>query len=161
VLALALDLGVVSVATRQITTHYQIFSLVKISKIELYAILRRVRPEANAKRRARRRGRSPRAIRYASEQISEDISVWRRLRGLTQAQLADRAGVGRVTVARLEKGDGGASLESLLRVLRALGVLDPVLRALDPYESDVGRLRADEALPQRIRPRDLTDLGDE
>jgi len=103
------------------------------------------------------RGRAPRAIRYASDRISEYISVWRRLRGLTQAQLADRSGVGRATVARLESGDGGASLDSLLKILRALGVLEPVLRALDPYESDIGRLRANEKLPKRIRPRDLTD----
>ena len=26
------------------------------------------------------------------------------------------------------------------------------MRALDPYESDVGRLRSDEELPQRVRP---------
>ena len=43
-----------------------------------------------------------------------------------------------------------------LRIFRALGVLDSVPRALDPYETEVGRLRADEQLPQRVRPRDLT-----
>jgi hypothetical protein len=45
-------------------------------------------------------------------------------------------------------------------VLRALGLMDALPRALDPYESDVGRLRADEQLPQRVRPRDLTGGGD-
>jgi transcriptional regulator with XRE-family HTH domain len=86
---------------------------------------------------------------------AESLGGWRRLRGLTQAQLADRAGVSESTVYRLERGDGGVSVENLLRVLRALGLLDALPRALDPYESDLGRLRADEQLPRRVRPRNL------
>jgi transcriptional regulator with XRE-family HTH domain len=86
--------------------------------------------------------------------------VWRKLRGLTQAQLADRAGVSRDTLVRLEGGDGGVSFENLLRILRGLGVLDSVHRALDPYESDIGRLRSEERLPQRVRPRSLTGRDD-
>jgi transcriptional regulator with XRE-family HTH domain len=88
--------------------------------------------------------------------VAEDLTTWRRLRSLTQAQLADRAGVSRETLSRLENGDGGVGLENVLRVLRALGITDGVLRALDPYESDVGRLRSAEALPERVRTRDLT-----
>jgi len=57
---------------------------------------------------------------------------------------------------RLENADGGITLENVLRILRALGVLDSLSRALDPYETDVGRLRADEQLPQRVRPKNLT-----
>lgn len=79
---------------------------------------------------------------------------------LTQAQLADRAGVSRATLLRLENGDGGVSIENLLRILRALGLLDNVPRALDPYETDIGRLRSDEHLPQRVRTRSLTGRGD-
>lgn len=86
--------------------------------------------------------------------------TWRKLRGLTQQQVVKRAGVSHTTVRRLEHGEGGVSVENLLRVLRALGVLDAVPRALDPYESDVGRLRADERLPQRVRSKDLTGGSD-
>lgn len=39
----------------------------------------------------------------------------------------------------------------LLGVLRALGQLDALGKALDPYETDFGRARADQALPQRVR----------
>jgi transcriptional regulator with XRE-family HTH domain len=102
---------------------------------------------------------SPVAVRRALRDASESVRAWRKLRGLTQAQVADRAGVARETVIRLERGDGGVSVENLFRVLRALGILDGVPRALDPYESDVGRLRADEQLPQRVRPRRLTGDG--
>ena len=47
-------------------------------------------------------------------------------------------------------------MESFTRVLRALGVLDSLIRAIDPYESDVGRIRSGEELPKRIRPSKLT-----
>jgi transcriptional regulator with XRE-family HTH domain len=92
--------------------------------------------------------------------VADHVLTWRRLRGLTQVQLADRAGVGRSTVRRLEDGDGGVSLENLLRILRALGVLEHLPKALDPYETDVGRMRADEQLPQRVRTKDLTGRTD-
>jgi transcriptional regulator with XRE-family HTH domain len=90
----------------------------------------------------------------------DDLATWRKLRGLTQAQLADRAGISRDTLARLERGDGGVSIENLLRVLRALGVLAAFSHALDPFETDVGRLRSEERLPQRVRPRNLTGRRD-
>jgi len=87
--------------------------------------------------------------------VGEHLATWRRLRDLTAAEVADRAGVGVSTVLRLERGQG-ATLENLLRVARALGVLDSLATALDPYTTDVGRLRADEALPQRVRHRRAT-----
>lgn len=99
--------------------------------------------------------RTPPAVRRAGRRLAEDLVTWRKLKGLTQAQLADRAGIGVATLARLEKGEGGASVENLLRVLRGLGVMDTLLTALDPYESDVGRLRSGQELPQRVRPRQL------
>jgi transcriptional regulator with XRE-family HTH domain len=97
----------------------------------------------------------PQQVRRALREAGESISVWRKLRGLTQAQLADRAGIGRNTLHRLESGDGGVSSENLMRVLRALGILAQLSGALDPYESDVGRLRSDQRLPTRVRPRRL------
>jgi hypothetical protein len=38
--------------------------------------------------------------------------------------------------------------------------LDNVLKALDPYETDIGRLRSDQELPQRVRSRVLTGKED-
>ena len=99
--------------------------------------------------------RTPAAVRRALVDGARDLSAWRKLRGLTQAQLADRAGVSLSTLRRLEGGDGGVTLENTMRVLRALGILDGFSRALDPYESDVGRLRSDERLPRRVDPRRL------
>src|ERR1022692_2329559 len=92
---------------------------------------------------------TPIAVASGLRRIGEDLATWRRLRRLTAAQVADRAGVSRHTVMRLENG-AGAGLESVLRVARALGLLDSLVVALDPYATDVGRMRSEEALPERV-----------
>jgi transcriptional regulator with XRE-family HTH domain len=99
--------------------------------------------------------RAPIPVRRGIRDFAEHVQTWRKLAGLTQEQLADRAGLNRKTIARVEQGDGAVSSENLLRIMHALGFLDRVVRAADPYETDVGRLRADEQLPRRVRPRDL------
>jgi hypothetical protein len=58
------------------------------------------------------------------------------------------------SVMRAEGGDS-VSLGIFMRVLHALGILEALPRAIDPYETDIGRLRANEQLPRRVRPRDL------
>ena len=95
--------------------------------------------------------RTPISVANGQRRIGEDLATWRRLRRLTAAQVADRAGISRHTVMRLENGEG-ATMENLLRVARALGVLDLLVGAVDPYKTDVGRLRSEEALPERVRP---------
>jgi len=97
---------------------------------------------------------APLPVRRAQRQIAEHIVAWRKLRGLTQAQLADRSGVARGTLQRIEAA-GGVSVENLLRVLRGLGLLENLPQALDPLASDVGRMRSEERLPRRVRPRQL------
>lgn len=96
--------------------------------------------------------KTPLPVARAVREIGEDLATWRRLRHLTVAEVADRAGLGVNTVKRLENGRG-ATLENTLRVARALGVLEMLTKAVDPYSTDVGRVRADEALPERVRAR--------
>lgn len=50
------------------------------------------------------------------------LRVWRDHRGLTQAALAERAAVNRVTVAEIETGRKGGSVATLKRLAEALGV---------------------------------------
>jgi transcriptional regulator with XRE-family HTH domain len=102
---------------------------------------------------------TPLAGRRAQRNLADNIAVWRKLRGLTQAQLAERADVSRGVVRRIEAADGGVGVENLLRILRALGLQDLLAEALDPLASDIGRLRSDQELPRRVRPRRLTDDG--
>ncbi|XAS66673.1 helix-turn-helix transcriptional regulator [Micrococcaceae bacterium Sec5.7] len=95
--------------------------------------------------------RTPIPIARALNQLGEHISTSRRLLRITSEQLADRAGISRGTLSALENGTGGTSAENLLRVTRALGVLDAFVASVDPYATDVGKLRADEILPRRVR----------
>ena len=73
-------------------------------------------------------GRTPVAVARALDGLGRDLTTWRKLRHLTAEQVADRAGVSRRTVLRLEGGQG-ASVENLLRVARALGVLELLTKA--------------------------------
>lgn len=64
-------------------------------------------------------------------------------RNLTQSALADRAGLSRSTVAKLESGENFSML-TLIRVLRTLGLMEAI----------------DSFLPEpRISPIQLADLG--
>lgn len=78
-------------------------------------------------------------------------AAWRRLNGLTAEQVAERAGVSRGTLRRLERGEPTVGLDVFLNVARVLGPLDDFVSSLDPYETDLGRARADQALPKRVR----------
>ena len=90
-------------------------------------------------------------IKRSAELIGAHCVSWRKLHGLTTQQLAERVGVSRSTLRRIEVGDPGVSFEVFLNTCRALGILDQVIEATDPYNTDLGRARADEQLPQRVR----------
>lgn len=94
---------------------------------------------------------TPARVRRAAEDIGAQLSAWRRMQDLTAVQVAERANISRDTLRRLEHGDPAVSLGTVLGVARALGALDRVVDALDPYQTDLGRARASAALPKRVR----------
>jgi transcriptional regulator with XRE-family HTH domain len=94
---------------------------------------------------------TPLPVERALRVLGEHVSTWRKLNRLTAAQVAERANISRDTLRAIEQGKGTVSTENLLRVLRILGIMDEVVQASDPYETDVGRLRMDETLPKRVR----------
>ena len=94
---------------------------------------------------------SPARVRRAGPELGAQLTAWRKLLGLTAEDAAARAGVSRSTVQRLEHGELGVSVEALLNVLRVYGRLEALINALDPYETDLGRARADQLLPRRVR----------
>jgi transcriptional regulator with XRE-family HTH domain len=98
-------------------------------------------------------GPTPFPVRTAARDIGGHLDAWRKLRGLTVRQVADRAGVSEKTVSRLVTDTGSVSVENMLRIARAVGILDEVVRATDPLNTDIGRLRAAERLPTRVRHR--------
>ena len=53
--------------------------------------------------------------------IGSNIQSRRRAIGLTQEQLAERSGVSRVTINRIERGKLNPSMKTLSRLARAMG----------------------------------------
>ena len=91
------------------------------------------------------------ALGRALRVFGDQVAVWRKLERLSAETVAARAGISRDTLRAIEHGKGTVSLENTFRVLRVLGVLEKLIEASDPYQTDVGRLRADEVLPRRVR----------
>jgi HTH-type transcriptional regulator/antitoxin HipB len=59
---------------------------------------------------------------YSAESLGQAIRHYRRESGLTQAELANQAGLNRTYLSALEQGQETEQLKRLLRVLRLLGV---------------------------------------
>jgi transcriptional regulator with XRE-family HTH domain len=90
-------------------------------------------------------------IEDTSKNIGQNFTSWRKLLGLTAKQVAERAEISTVTYSKIENGASGASLKNILKVAKALGILEKILTSTDPYETDLGRARADVSLPKRVR----------
>lgn len=84
-------------------------------------------------------------------EFGEFVRGWRMVLGLTAQQVAERAGITRATLRKIESGEPGVGFGNVAQVLRALGVLDQVVSAADPLNSDIGRLRAGSLEKKRAR----------
>ncbi|KMO17778.1 DNA-binding protein [Methylobacterium platani JCM 14648] len=86
--------------------------------------------------------------RESLQRLGERVRLARLRRNLTQAELAERMGVRRLTVVSLEKARPGVTLSTLLKALTVLGYTDRLgdLLASDPIgegmEMAIGRKRA-------------------
>jgi DNA-binding XRE family transcriptional regulator len=54
--------------------------------------------------------------------LGEQVEMRRKTKGLTAAQLAEQAGVGRSTVTNIEAAIGSPSLDTVAAIAKALGV---------------------------------------
>lgn len=65
-----------------------------------------------------------RRIVFILVSMSKDIFLkyWRELRGLSQQVLADRSGVSRVTISRIESGKQKASFKNISRIAEVLNI---------------------------------------
>lgn len=80
-----------------------------------------------------------------------NVRGWRMVLGLTAQQVAERAGITRDTLRKIESGDPGVGFGNVAQVLRAVGILDQTVDTTDPLNSDIGRLRAGNLTKKRAR----------
>ena len=92
------------------------------------------------------------------QEVGRRIAFLRRSSQIKQEELAEKAGISRYALSRLENGAGGIRLESFLSVLRSLNVLnrlsvvlpEPTLTPIQLVELEK---KSEESLPKRIRTR--------
>jgi len=82
--------------------------------------------------------------------IGARLASIRLARNITQAELADEAGLGLRTVQRLEQGVAATNLSGFLRVCRVLGVLDRLDALIpEPAVSPIAQLKLQKNRRQR------------
>lgn len=99
----------------------------------------------------------PDALHVALRELGSDLQAARRSRRMSRAELAQRVGVGRNTIVRLEAGDHKVSLGALMASAWVLGLEKNLAQALSP-EADPAFLRlARLNLPEKIRAETASD----
>ena len=83
--------------------------------------------------------------------LGQDINDARRRRRITAQLMAERAGLSRSTIGKIEKGDPTTSMGSYGAVLFVLGMEKRLSDLIDSMHDLVGRRLEDENLPQRVR----------
>ena len=93
----------------------------------------------------------PQPVARALRRLGQNISAARRMRRLSQEDLAQRIGTSLSTVRRMEDGYAGTALHTFLRALHVLGRLDDLAQAMTLENDALGMELVREQLPQRVR----------
>ncbi len=80
--------------------------------------------------------------------LGERLKKQRLLINITQSQLADKAGVGKSTIARIETGQGG-TLENVIRIATALGLINELAELFEPKAHNIDEIIKHQNIPQR------------
>lgn len=93
----------------------------------------------------------PPPVARALRKLGHDLSVARRMRRMTQQDLAQRMDTSVSTVRRMEDGNPGTALHTFLRALHVLGRLEDMVRIMALDQDALGLELTQEQLPQRVR----------
>lgn len=92
--------------------------------------------------------------------LGEDIKNARRRRRIQAALLAERAGISRITLGKIEKGDPSVSMGGYASVLFSLALIKQLETIVHSNHDIVGRELEEDRLPKRIRhPKRISDNG--
>ena len=84
------------------------------------------------------------------QELGSRLTQIRLERNLTQAKLAEQAGISKRTVERLESGEVASQLSAFIRVCRALGIVDRLETLVpEPHPSPMALLKMQGRKRQR------------
>ncbi len=87
----------------------------------------------------------------ALRKVGREINEARRRRRITAKLMAERVGVSRATISKIERGDPTVSMGGYAAVLFVLGLTSRLADLADPAHDLTGRQLDEERLPQRVR----------
>lgn len=95
----------------------------------------------------------PLPVERALVAVGDDLALARRRRGISTSSMAERAGISKKTLYRLEYGDSGVSWGAVVRVLNILNLLPELSKALNTTNDALGLALMNKAVAKRIRVR--------
>jgi len=101
----------------------------------------------------------PIPVLKALHTLGKDICDARRRRRITILLMAERAGISRATVGKIEKGDPTVSMGGYSSVLFVLGMTERLGDLADAVHDLTGRQLDEERLPRRVRIPKSTNNG--
>lgn len=93
----------------------------------------------------------PLEVRKSVELLGERIRTARLRRQLSTDELARACGMGRRTLYRIETGEPGVAMGTVLAVLWKLGLLDTVGAVAAPDDDEHGKILEAARRPRRVR----------
>lgn len=90
-------------------------------------------------------------VERALKKLGLDIRDARKRHRISTQLMADRLGITRVTLAKLERGEPSVAMGSYAMALYVLGKIDELENLMDRTQDTLGLDLEDERLPQRIR----------
>ncbi len=93
----------------------------------------------------------PFPVTRALRKLGRDMQHARRRRRISTKMMAERAGISRTTLAKIERGGSGVSLGNYASVLFVLGNIHYLSELLDVSNDALGLDLMEDELPKRIR----------
>jgi transcriptional regulator with XRE-family HTH domain len=101
----------------------------------------------------------PIQVNKALRKLGHDLADARKRRRITMELMAERAGITRKTLAKIEQGEPTVLMASYARVLFVLGMIERLKDLLDANYDLAGRVLDEDNLPKRVRKSRILKSG--
>ncbi len=95
--------------------------------------------------------RIPLSVRNGLKRLGADLKNARLRRRLKMVTVAERAGISRETLSKIQKGDPGVSMGNYASVIFALGLGTTWMTLADIANDKMGQALDEERIPRRAR----------